>query len=120
MRAERATQTCAAIFTLAFLVTGAVYILLGSCPTTNADFWSVYEFYFRHSWWQTAIQKYADHSLFFPNFFWLASVRFFHGSQVPLTLIGLALLLTTAALLLLLVWRDETVDRTMKIIATMI
>jgi hypothetical protein len=120
MMAKRATQTCAAIFALAFLVTGVVYVLLGSCPATNADFWSIYEFYFSHSWWQTAVQKYADHSLFFPNFFWLASVKFFHGSQVPLNLIGLALLFTTAALLLLLVWRDETTGRTMKIVATMV
>lgn len=117
---KRATQTCAAILALAFLVTGVVYVLLGSYPATNADFWSIYEFYFSHSWWQTAVQKYADHSLFFPNFFWLASVKFFHGSQVPLNLIGLALLFTTAALLLFLVWRDETTGQTMKIMATMV
>jgi hypothetical protein len=120
MIAERATQICAAIFASAFLVTGVVYLLLGSYPATNEDFWSIYEFYFSHSWWQTAVQKYADHSLFFPNFFWLASVKFFHGSQLPLTLIGLALLFTTAALLLLSVWRDETTGRTMKIMATMV
>lgn len=118
--AKRATQTCAAIFALAFLVTGVVYILLGSYPATNWDFWYTYEFYFSHSWWETAVQKYADHSLFFPNFFWLASVKFFHGSQVPLNLVGLALLFATAALLLLLVWRDETTGRTMKIMATMV
>jgi len=118
--AKRATQTCAAIFALAFLVTGVVYILLGSYPATNWDFWYTYESYFSHSWWQTAVQKYSDHSLFFPNFFWLASVKFFHGSQVPLILIGLALLFTTTALLLLLVWRDETTGRSMKIMATMV
>jgi hypothetical protein len=120
MMAKRATQTCAVIFALAFLVTGVVYVLLGSYPATNWDFWYIYESYFSHSWWQTAVQKYSDHSLFFPNFFWLASVKFFHGSQVPLILIGLALLFTTAALLLLLVWRDETTGRTMKIMATMV
>jgi hypothetical protein len=117
---KRATQICAAILALAFLVTGVVYLLLGSYPATHGDFWYLYEFYFGHSWWQTAIQKFWAHSLFFPNFFWLASVKFFHGSQVPLISIGLALLFITAALLLLLVWRDQTTGRTMKIIATMV
>jgi hypothetical protein len=118
--AERATQICAAIFALVFLVTGVFYLLFGSFPATHADFWSIYEFYFQHSWFETAVQKYSDHSLFFPNFFWLASVKFFHGSQQPLIFIGLALLMITAALLFLSVWRDETVGLTAKIVATMV
>jgi hypothetical protein len=38
MMAERATQICAAIFALGFLVTGIVYLILGSYPATHADF----------------------------------------------------------------------------------
>jgi hypothetical protein len=120
MLAEQAAQICAAIFAFVFLVTGVIYLLFGSFPATHADFWSIYEFYFRHSWFETALQKYAAHSLFFPNFFWLASVKFFRGSQEPLILIGLALLVMTAALLLLSVWRDDTVGLTAKIVATMV
>jgi hypothetical protein len=118
--AERITRIGAVIVSAMFLVTGVVYLYLGSYPATHADFWSIYEFYFQHSWLETALQKYGAHSLFFPNFFWLASVRFFHGSQQPLIFIGLALLLVTTALLLASVWRDTTVGPTAKIVSTMI
>ena len=120
MIGEHTTQICAAIVSAVFLVTGIVYLYLGSFPSTHADFWSIYEFYFQHSWWETALQKYAAHSLFFPNFFWLGSVKFFHGSQQPLIFIGLELLLVTAALLLVSVWRDTTVGPTAKMVATMV
>ena len=117
---ERATQMCALFVGFVFFASGVVYLYLGSYPATHADFWSIYEFYFRHSWLETAANKYAGHSLFFPNFFWLASVNFFHGSQQPLVFVGLALLLTIAALLLVSVWRDETVGLTAKVPATMV
>jgi hypothetical protein len=116
---ERIVQICATITALIFLITGVVYVYLGSYPATHADFWSIYEDYFRHSWITTAALKDGGTPLFFPNLFWLTSVKFFHGSQLPLTFIGLALLFITAALLLVPVWRDETVGLTMKIIATM-
>jgi hypothetical protein len=116
---ERSVQICAAVTAFIFLITGIVYVYLGSYPATHADFWSIYEDYFRHSWIRTAALKDGGTPLFFPNLFWLTSVKFFDGSQQPLIFIGLALLFITAALLLVPVWRDETVGLTMKIIATM-
>ena len=117
---QRVVQICAGIAACVFLVTGVVYLYLGSYTATHADFWSIYEFYFGHSWLETAALKDGGTPLFFPNFFWLASVKFFHGSQQPLVFAGLALLFITAALLLMSVWRDETVGFTAKIMATLV
>jgi hypothetical protein len=117
---EKVVQICAAMAAFAFLVTGVVYLYLGSWTVTHYDFWRTYEFYFGHSWLETAALKFNYHSLFFPSFFWLASVKFFHGSQQPLVFAGLALLFITAALLLVTVWRDETVGFTAKIVAMLV
>ncbi len=82
---ERVAQISAAMAAFVFLVTGVVYLYLGSFTATHADFWSIYEFYFGHSWLETAALKDSGTPLFFPNFFWLASVKS----------IGLLLLLAT-------------------------
>jgi hypothetical protein len=117
---ERAAQIYATLAAFAFFVWGVIYLYLGRVPVTWADYWKIYDFYFDHSWLESALQRHNGHSLFFPSFFCLADLRFFHGDQHPLFLAGLALLFITALLLLIPVWRDETVSLTAKIISSLV
>ena len=117
--AERAAQICAALAASIFLASGVVYLSLGHWTVTHADFWRIYDFALNHTWLDSALLKHNGHSLFYPSFFWLADLRFFHGNQLPLFLAGLSLLFLTVALLLIPVWRDETVGLTTKAIATL-
>src|SRR5207247_9423549 len=107
--AERAAQICATLAAFAFLVSGIVYLYLGRWTVTHADYFAIYDFGFNHTWLESALETSNDHSLFFPSFFWLADLRFFHGNQLPLFLAGLSLLLITVGLLLVPVWRDSRV-----------
>jgi hypothetical protein len=118
--AERAAQICAALAAFIFLVSGLAYLCLGHWPVTHADYWVIYDFCLNHTWLETALLKRAGHSQFFPSFLWQANFLFFHGSQLPLFITGLALLFITAGLLLVPVWRDETVGPTTKIMATLV
>lgn len=117
---ERAAQICAALAAFAFFVSGVVYLYLGRWTVTHQDFWRFYDFYLNHSWLESALLTFNDHSLFFPSLLLLADLRFFHADQLPLFLAGLALLLITASLLLVPVWRDETVGLTAKIMSTLV
>lgn len=117
---ERAAQIYATLAAFAFFVWGVSYLYLGRVTITRADYWRIYDFYFNHSWLESALLKHNGHSLFFPSFLWLGDLRFFHGDQHPLFLAGLALLFVTALLLLIPVWRDETVSLTAKIISTLV
>ena len=67
MAAERVLQVFAAVAVLVFLVTGIVYLYLGRWTVTHQDFWLIYEVYFNHSWLESAVLKYYNHSLFFPT-----------------------------------------------------
>ena len=118
--AERAAQICATLAAFAFLVSGIVYLYLGRWTVTHADYFAIYDFGFNHTWLESALETSNDHSLFFPSFFWLADLRFFHGNQLPLFLAGLSLLLITVGLLLVPVWRDTTVGITAKILSTLV
>jgi hypothetical protein len=118
--AARAVQICAALAAFIFFVSGVVYLCLGHWPVTHLDYWGIYEFCLNHTWLESSLHKHSTHSLFFPSFLWLADLRFFHGSQQPLFFAGLVLLFITVALLLILVWRDETVGLTTKAMATLI
>ena len=118
--AERAAQMCATLAAFAFLVSGVVYLYLGRWTVTHQDYWWIYDFYLNHSLIESALLTYAHHSLFFPSFLSQVDLRFFHGNQLPLFLVGLALLLITVGLLLVPVWRDKTVGLTAKILATLV
>ncbi len=118
--AERAAQICAALAGIVFLISGVVYLCLGHWPVTHLDYWRIYDFCLNHTWLESALLKHNGHSLFFPSFLWLTDLRFFHGSQQPLFFAGLVLLFITVALLLILVWRDETVGLTAKAMATLV
>ena len=75
---------------------------------TRLDFWIIYDACLRFSWLDGALLKYTSHSLFFPSFIWLADLEFFHGNQELLVFVGIALLCSTVALLLIPIWRDKT------------
>jgi hypothetical protein len=116
--AERAVQICAALAAFVFFVSGAVYLYLGRWTVTHRDYWWQYDL--NRTWLETALLKVNNHSLFFPSFLWLADIRFFRGDQLPLFIIGVALLIITASLLLTLIWRDKTVGLTAKIMSTLV
>lgn len=118
--AERAAQTCAVAATFVFFVSGVVYLYQGRWTVTHGDYWGIYEFCFNHTWLESALPKFNWHSLFFPSFLWLIDLRFFHGDQLPLFLAGFVLLLVTVGLLLVPVWRDNTVGLTAKIMSTLV
>jgi hypothetical protein len=118
--AERVAQACAALGALVFLTSGVVYLYVGRWIVTKADYWRIYDFCLNHTWLESALHKHFQHSLFFPSFFWLADLQFFHGRQLPIFFAGLALLFLSVALLLVPVWRDRTVGLTAKIIATFV
>jgi hypothetical protein len=118
--AERIAQACAALGALVFLTSGVVYLYVGRWTVTKADYWRIYDFCLNHTWLESALHKHFQHSLFFPSFFWLADLQFFHGRQLSLFFSGLALLFLSVALLLIPVWRDKTVGLTAKVIATFV
>src|SRR6266853_1512329 len=98
--AEWAAQICATLTAFAFFVSGVVYLYLGRWTVTHQDFWPIYDFCLNHTWLESALLKFNNHSLFFPSFLWLADLRFFHGDQQPLFFAGLTLLFISASLLL--------------------
>ena len=118
--AERAARICAVLIALIFFVSGLVYLCWGHWPVTHLDYWLQYEFCLNHSWLESSLDKHYQHLMFFPSFFWLADLRFFHGDQELLFMAGLILLFLTVALLLVPVWRDKTVRLTAKIVATLV
>ena len=120
--AERAVQVCGAAVAFAFFASGVIYLYLGRWAVTFADYWSIYDWYLNRTW-PLSVQpfiKYNDHLVFFPSLILLADIRFFHGDQQLLFLVGLALLLITASLLLAAVWLDRTVSLTAKILSTLV
>jgi hypothetical protein len=120
LAAERAVQIYAVLTAFILLGSGVVYLWLGHAPVTHVDYWRIYDFCLNHTWLESALHKHYEHLNFFPSFFWLADLRFFHGKQLPLFLAGLTLLFLTVALLLIPVWRDDTVGLTAKIVATLV
>jgi hypothetical protein len=117
--AERATQFIAALAAIVFFVSGVVYLWFGHWPVTHLDYWGFYEIYLKHTWFQSVFSKNAEHFMLFPTLLFLADLQFFHGDQELLFLAGLVFLMTTAALLLIPVWRDQTISLTAKIMATL-
>ena len=120
LAAERAVQIYAVLTAFILLGSGVVYLWLGHWPVTHVDYWRIYDFCLNHTWLESALHKHYEHLIFFPSFFWLADLRFFHGKQLPLFLAGLTMLFLTVALLLIPVWRDDTVGFTAKIVATLV
>ncbi|MEO8044474.1 MAG: hypothetical protein ABI674_06170 [Spartobacteria bacterium] len=116
---DRLVQVSAAILSLIYLTTGLAYLCLDYWSVTQQDFWRIFDICLNHSWLHSAIYKFNGHSLFFPSFIWLADLRFFHGIQTMIFGASLVLLLLSTALLLLPIWKDRTIDRTTKTLATL-
>lgn len=117
--AERGVQIFALLFAVLYLVSGILYLCLDYWPVTESDFWQIYHVSLNHSWLQSALLKFNNHSLFFPSFIWLADLHFFHGSQVFIFACGLALLTISTLLLLLPIWRQPALDFTGKCLGTL-
>lgn len=118
--AGRATQLVGALAAFVFLVYGVVYLCFGHWPVTHLDYWALYESYLNHTWLESALRKDAEHLIFFPTLLCLTDLRFFHSNQELLFITGLVLLFTTVGLLLIPVWRDQTMDLTPKMMATLV
>jgi hypothetical protein len=119
--ADRAVQIFAILIGGVFLLSGVIYLYLGRATwLLGGDFWSVYAFAWNHTWFQSALLKQAGHITFFPNLIGLANLRFFHGDVQMLFFVGLGLLFTTVALLLIPIWRDKTIGLTAKTLSTLV
>ena len=120
--AERAVQICAILIGAVFLLSGVVYLYLGRVSLmAYTDLWRLYAFSLNHTWLESALPKQPNgHSKFFPSFIWLANLRFFHGDERIVFFAGLALLFITVLLLLIPVWRDQTISLTAKTVCTLV
>jgi hypothetical protein len=116
---NRAVQICAVFLTAIYFVSGVLYLCFAYWNVTEQDFWRIYDICLNHTWLESALLKFNGHSLFFPAFIWLADLRFFHGYQVMLFVVGLVLLIISTSLLLFPVWGDRTLDLTSKCLATL-
>jgi|GEM_PF-1618123 len=116
---ERVAGITGALLGLVFLASGIVYLCFGHWPVTHLDYWGLYEFYFKHTWLESALHKDAEHVIFFPTLLWLADLRFYHADQELLFIVGFVLLVLTVVLLLIPVWRDQTISLIAKIMATL-
>ena len=118
---ERVAQIFAVLIGGVFLLSGCVYLYLGRVTwLLGGDFWSVYAFASNHTWFQSALFKQAGHVTFFPNLIGLANLRFFHGDVQMLFFAGLGLLFITVTLLLIPIWRDNTISLTAKTLSTFV
>ncbi|MGI8956686.1 MAG: hypothetical protein ACR2II_07210 [Chthoniobacterales bacterium] len=117
--AERTLRIAVFLVAAVYLITGVAYLCLDYWPYTETDFWQIYQVCFYYPWWQSALFKIHNHSLFFPSFFWLADLHFFHGSQLVLFVAGLCLQTICTVLLLLPLWRDSTLEPTARSLGIM-
>lgn len=118
--AEQVLRLLIAAGTLAFLLSGCFYLYDGRWTETRLDFWRIYDVCLNQPGLRSALIKVNNHSLFFPSLIWLADIRFFHNNQEVLFHVGMILLCSTVALLLVFVWRDVTLNITTKLSATLV
>jgi len=119
--AERAVQIFAILIGGVFLLSGVIYLYLGRVTCLfGGNFWSIYAFAWNHTWFQSALLKQAGHVTFFPSLIGLANLHFFRGDAQMLFFAGLGLLFITVLLLLIPIWRDETISLTAKTLSTLV
>jgi hypothetical protein len=116
---ERTFQATAAVLAAAFLASGIVFLCQGHITVTVFDMWHLYGFALNHPL-RAILTKYGSHSFFFPTIIWLTDITFFGNNQELLFLLGLTLLIVTAIVLLISVWRDNTISRTAKVVASVV
>ena len=116
--ANRIAQICAIVASTYYFVSGVAFLYFGSAPVMHQDFWRVFERCLRIPAWTMATSRWNNHPSFLPNLLWVADLRWFDGTQAPLVLLGLGLMITTTAMLLWPVWRDSSVDGTARAICT--
>jgi hypothetical protein len=118
-RFERTLQVCAVVAALFFLTTGLIYLILGRWPVTHQDFWRIYDVCLHRSWLASSLLKYNGHSHFFPSQLWLADLKFLNGRQDFLFWTGLFFQCSATILLLIPIWRDQTVSFFTKLLSFM-
>jgi hypothetical protein len=119
--AERAIQIFAILFGALFLISGVIYLYLGRVTFLwTGDLWDIYAFAWDHTWLESALLKQDVHVKFFPRCVCLANLRFLKADPQMLFFAGLGLLLVTALLLLIPIWRDKTVSLTAKSLSTLV
>jgi hypothetical protein len=117
---ERTFQLVAATLALLFLGSGILFLWNGHVTETIWDMWHLYGLGLTQPFFRAAIEKYGNHSIFFPSVVWLIDIRFFHNNQQLLFIFGLILLVAAALLLITAAWQDQTITRTAKLIATLL
>ncbi len=118
--AERVAQASVILALVAFFISSLVYLYFGHWPVTHLDYWRIYEICLTHSWFESALLKVNNHSLFFPSFIWLTDLAFFHGNQDFIFYVGMIFLILIAALLLTQVWRDVELNPSQKLAASLV
>ncbi len=103
-----------------FFVTGIAYLVLGRWPVTHQDFWRIYDTCLHRSWLYSTALKYNGHSHFFPAQLWLADLRWLSGNQDFLFAAGLLFQLIGTGVLVAVIWRDMSIARTTRVVATMV
>jgi hypothetical protein len=58
--------------------------------------------------------------MFFPTLLWSIDLAWFRSNQQLLFVIGLALLILSAIVLLVATWQDKTIGTTAKLVATLV
>ncbi len=118
--AERLFQAAIALLAFAFLASAIFALCYGHVTVTAFDMWHLYDVALNKPFWQAALLKYGTHSLFFPSLIWLTDVAYFRNDQQLLFWTGLLLLILSAALLVMAVWRDSTTGLTAKLVAILV
>ena len=117
---ERIFQVTTGILALAFLASGILFLWNGHVTVTAFDMWHLYTVSLNQPFWQAALLKYGSHSMFFPTLLWSIDLAWFRSNQQLLFVIGLALLILSAIVLLVATWQDKTIGTTAKLVATLV
>jgi len=117
---ERIFQVTTGILALAFLASGILFLWNGHVTVTAFDMWHLYTVSLNQPFWQAALLKYGSHSMFFPTLLWSIDIAWFRSNQQLLFVIGLALLILSAIVLLVATWQDKTIGTTAKLVATLV
>ena len=88
----------------------------GRYSVTRQDFWRIYLLDLRQPFPLDALHKHNNHPVFFPSLVWLTVLHFFGNDQTLLFFCGLGLTLLTLVLLLVSLWRSQSLNLTERLI----
>src|SRR5258708_34957753 len=117
---ESIFQVTTGIVALAFRAAGILFLWNRHVTVTAFDMWHLYTVSLNQPFWQAALLKYGSHSMFFPTLLWAIDIAWFRSNQQLLFVIGLALLILSAIVLLVATWQDKTIGTKTKLGATLV